>query len=204
MHKDVDLTEKGYFQDYKLPNYNHRPIRKRVPWCRNVDNGVFFARYKNKLNSFLNESYYIYDHDDFDFVNDFDYLETGTFSIEFNNDNINTILIKCVGKKEYANYLQKLNIKGTLDYDAIIINNFIYSENGSKIEFNVLDYKDGETIELKNSETNSIIKLRAIKSTSQRPLGLENNGEVPIIIVSDETFDKIYMCFCNLFSDKKL
>ena len=62
MHKDVDLTEKGYFQDYKLPNYNHRQIRKRVPWCRNVDNGAFFARYKNKLNSFLNESYYIYDY----------------------------------------------------------------------------------------------------------------------------------------------
>lgn len=110
----------------------------------------------------------------------------------FNNDNINTISIKCVGKKEYDNYLQKLNIKDTLDYDAIIINNFIYSENGSKIEFNVLDYKDGETIELKNSETNSIVKLRAIKSTSEKPLGLENNGEAPVIIVSDETFDKIY------------
>ena len=96
MHKDVDLTEKGYFQDYKLPNYNHRPIRKRVPWCRNVDNGAFFARYKNKLNSFLNESYYIYDHDDFDFVNDFDYPETGTFSIEFNNDNITTNTINMV------------------------------------------------------------------------------------------------------------
>ena len=123
-----------------------------------------------------------------------DYLKFTKKASEFgfNNDNINTISIKCGGKKEYDNYLQKLNIKGTLDYDAIIINNFIYSENGSKIEFNVLDYKDGETIELKNSETNSIIKLRAIKSTSQRPLGLENNSEAPIIIVSDETFDKIY------------
>lgn len=123
-----------------------------------------------------------------------DYLKFTKKAIEygFSNDNINTISIKCVGKKEYDNYLQKLNIKGTLDYDAIIINNFIYSENGSKIEFNVLDYKDGETIELKNSETNSIVKLRAIKSTSEKPLGLENNGEAPVIIVSDETFDKIY------------
>lgn len=123
-----------------------------------------------------------------------DYLKFTKKASEFgfNNDNINTISIKCVGKKEYDNYLQKLNIKGTSDYDAIIINNFIYSENGSKIEFNVLDYKDGENIELKNSETNSIVKLRAIKSTSEKPLGLENNGEAPVIIVSDETFDKIY------------
>ena len=83
-----------------------------------------------------------------------DYLKFTKKASEFgfNNDNINTISIKCVGKKEYDNYLQKLNIKGTSDYDAIIINNFIYSENGSKIEFNVLDYKDGENIELKNSD----------------------------------------------------
>lgn len=122
-----------------------------------------------------------------------DYFKFTKKAIEygFSNDNINTISIKSVGEKEYENYLQKLHIKDASDYDAIIINNFIYSENGSKVEFNVLDYNDGETIDLTNSEAGTFIKLRAIKSTSQRPLGLENSAEAPIIIVSDETFDKI-------------
>lgn len=122
-----------------------------------------------------------------------DYFKFTKKAIEygFSNDSINTISIKSIGKKEYENYLQKLHIKDASDYDAIIINNFIYSENGSKVEFNVLDYSDGETIDLTNSEVGTSIKLRAIKSTSQRPLGLENSAETPIIIVSDETFDKI-------------
>lgn len=122
-----------------------------------------------------------------------DYFKFTKKAIEygFSNDNINTISIKSVGEKEYENYLQKLHIKDISDYDGVIINNFIYSENGSKVEFNVLDYNDGETIDITNSEAGTFIKLRAIKSTSQRPLGLENSAEAPIIIVSDETFDKI-------------
>ena len=122
-----------------------------------------------------------------------DHLEFTKKAIEygFSNDSINTISIKSIGKKEYENYLQKLHIKDTSTYDAIIINNFIYSENGSKVEFNVLDYKDGEIIDITNSKEDVSIKLKVIKSTSQRPLGLENSAEAPIIIASDDTFDKI-------------
>ncbi len=99
--------------------------------------------------------------------------------------NDNNIIIKCVGQTEYQNYLKKLNIKNISDYDAILINNYVYIENDNEVEFNVLNYNNGEVIDINN------IKLTIVKSTSFRPLGLENSGEVPIIIVSDETFNKI-------------
>lgn len=112
-----------------------------------------------------------------------------TIEYGLKNDDTNTISIRSVGKKEYENYLNKLHIKDASDYDAIIINNAIYEENGSKLEFNVLDYKNGDKIILANELCE--INLNVIKTTSERPLGLENNGETPIIIVSDETMDKI-------------
>ncbi len=109
----------------------------------------------------------------------------------FSNDDTSTVSIKTLGKKEYESYLQKLHISDAKDYDAIIINNSIYEENGSKVEYNVLNCKEGDTLTFTNESSNVEIKLTNIKSTSQRPLGLENSGEAPIIIVSDETMDKI-------------
>lgn len=113
---------------------------------------------------------------------------------EYNEGDKETIIsLLSVGKEEYLRYLKELN----LSYDnaknkIILINNSISESkenNYKKIEYDLIDIKNGETLNGKIGTKNYSIEVA--KVTNQRPLGYENYYGAGLGIISDEFIENL-------------
>lgn len=106
------------------------------------------------------------------------------------NETSTTIALLSLGKEEYLRYLKSINLSYEDAKDKlIIINNNMTEQEGKTIEYNMLDIKNGATINGKIGETP--LTTEVAKLTTQRPLGYENYYGQINAVVSDEFIDKI-------------
>lgn len=110
---------------------------------------------------------------------------------EGNQETIISLL--SVGKEEYLRYLKELNLSYDNAKDKIILinNSIVESEetNHKKIEYDLIDIKNGETLNGKIGTENYSIEVA--KVTNQRPLGYENYYGAGFGIISDEFIEKL-------------
>ena len=103
------------------------------------------------------------------------------------------ITLLSVGKEEYLRYLKKLNLSYDNAKDKIILINNSISEseetNYKKIEYDLIDIKNGETLNGKIGIKNYSIEVA--KVINQRPLGYENYYGGGLGIISDEFIESL-------------
>ena len=103
------------------------------------------------------------------------------------------ITLLSVGKEEYLRYLKKLNLSYDNAKDKIILINNSISEseetNYKKIEYDLIDIKNGETLNGKIGIKNYSIEVA--KVTNQRPLGYENYYGTGLGVISDEFIENL-------------
>ena len=103
------------------------------------------------------------------------------------------ISLLSVGKEEYLRYLKELNLSYDNAKDKIILINNSISEseenNYKKIEYDLIDIKNGETLNGKIGTENYSIEVA--KVTNQRPLGYENYYGAGLGIISDEFIENL-------------
>ena len=109
------------------------------------------------------------------------------------NDQETIISLLSVGKEEYLRYLKKLNLSYDNAKDKIILINNSISEseetNYKKIEYDLIDIKNGETLNGKIGIKNYSIEVA--KVTNQRPLGYENYYGTGLGVISDEFIENL-------------
>lgn len=112
----------------------------------------------------------------------------------YNEGDKETIIpLLSVGKEEYLRYLKELNLSYDNAKDKIILINNSISEseetNYKKIEYDLIDIKNGETLNGKIGIKNYSIEVA--KVTNQRPLGYENYYGGGLGIISDEFIESL-------------
>ncbi len=109
------------------------------------------------------------------------------------NDQETIISLLSVGKEEYLRYLKELNLSYDNVKDKIILINNSISEseenNYKKIEYDLIDIKNGETLNGKIGTKNYSIEVA--KVTNQRPLGYENYYGTGLGVISDEFIENL-------------
>lgn len=109
------------------------------------------------------------------------------------NDQETIISLLSVGKEEYLRYLKELNLSYDNVKDKIILINNLISEseenNYKKIEYDLIDIKNGETLNGKIGTKNYSIEVA--KVTNQRPLGYENYYGSGLGVISDEFIENL-------------
>lgn len=109
----------------------------------------------------------------------------------------NAINIYRIGKKAYNEYLNELNLTYEEAKDKAILINYMKTnveENGHMTDktIPVYDYKNGDILNWQHGDTAEDIALEIIKVTNKYPFSFENMNYNPLIIVSDELFDKLF------------
>lgn len=109
----------------------------------------------------------------------------------------NAINIYRIGKKAYNEYLNELNLTYEEAKDKVILINYTkinVEENGHMTDktIPVYDYKNGDILNWQHGDTAEDIALEIIKVTNKYPFSFENMNYNPLIIVSDELFDKLF------------
>lgn len=108
-------------------------------------------------------------------------------------DKKTNITLLSVGKEEYLRYLKKLNLSYDNAKNKIILINNSISENKAnnykKIEYDLIDIKNGETLNGTIGTKNYSIEVA--KVTNQRPLGYENYYSAGLGIISDEFIESL-------------
>lgn len=107
-----------------------------------------------------------------------------------------------IGKKAYNEYLNELNLSYEEAKDKVILINYTkinVEENGHTTDkiINEYDYKSGDILNWQHGDTAEDIALEIIKVTNKYPFSLENMNYNPLIIVSDELFDKLFAEYAN-------
>lgn len=107
-----------------------------------------------------------------------------------------------IGKKAYNEYLNELNLYYEEAKDKVILINYTkinVEENGHTTDkiINEYDYKSGDILNWQHGDTAEDIALEIIKVTNKYPFSLENMNYNPLIIVSDELFDKLFAEYAN-------
>lgn len=169
--------------------------------------------YNLSLHSFSSKEKYNEDYNNFikvsklDNIKKYSLVRTSLFEVKgikftqdaikyagYNEGDKETIIsLLSVGKEEYLRYLKELN----LSYDnaknkIILINNSISESkenNYKKIEYDLIDIKNGETLNGKIGTKNYSIEVA--KVTNQRPLGYENYYGAGLGIISDEFIENL-------------
>lgn len=109
----------------------------------------------------------------------------------------NAINIYRIGKKAYNEYLNELNLTYEEAKDKVILINYMKTnveENGHMTDktIPVYDYKNGDILNWQHGDTAEDIALEIIKVTNKYPFSFESMNYNPLIIVSDELFDKLF------------
>lgn len=109
----------------------------------------------------------------------------------------NAINIYRIGKKAYNEYLNELNLTYEEAKDKVILINYTkinVEENGHTTDKIIpeYDYKSGDILNWQHGDTAEDIALEIIKVTNKYPFSFENMNYNPLIIVSDELFDKLF------------
>lgn len=109
----------------------------------------------------------------------------------------NAINIYRIGKKAYNEYLNELNLTYEEAKDKVILINYMKTnveENGHMTDktIPVYDYKNGNILNWQHGDTAEDIALEIIKVTNKYPFSFESMNYNPLIIVSDELFDKLF------------
>ena len=112
--------------------------------------------------------------------------------------------VYALGEEEYKNYIKQLGLNyNDVVNKAILINNDIEwminedENNAKKTEFQVFTTKKGDKLKghgydsSKPDQETFDYEVEVAAITSKRPLGLENSYGLPLLIISDEQFNKI-------------
>lgn len=108
-----------------------------------------------------------------------------------------SIQIYRIGDKQYKKYIKSLNLNYNDAKNKAILINYTKQpiESGDKIvekTISVLDYKKGDSIKWYSPEEKKDINLDIISVTNKYPFGLSDYVYNPLIIISDELYDKLF------------
>lgn len=120
-----------------------------------------------------------------------------------NDDSPTYLTVIAVGNDEYNKYIKSLGLKYDDVKDKGILMNYTISivttvneKDSSKNktitkEIEVLDYKEGDIIKAKDSETDKNVEIPICKITKEVPFAESDKHNAELLIVSDEFFEKL-------------